>query len=75
MLQEVKNLIPDIVVCYEGLEPPRKPKAKLHPMKKLQNYITKHNIKMIDFFQKFDQDGNMSVSHSEFKEGLEVWNF
>ncbi|XP_067935060.1 leucine-rich repeat-containing protein 74B-like [Watersipora subatra] len=69
--QELKNLIPDIHVYHGGLEPPKKPKAKLHPMVKVQNYITKHNLKLIDFFRRFDQDGSMSVSHSEFKEGLE----
>lgn len=41
-------------------------------MVKLQNYIDKHNLKLIDFFQKFDKDGSMSVSHEEFADGIQV---
>jgi len=41
-------------------------------MVKLQNYITKHNIKLIDFFKKFDVDGNMSLGNNEFRQALEV---
>lgn len=44
----------------------------MHPMVKLQNYITKYNLKLIDFFRRFDLDGNMNIGYSEFKEGLEV---
>ncbi|KAF6030144.1 LRRC74B [Bugula neritina] len=40
-------------------------------MVKLQNYITKHNIKLIDFFKKFDVDGNMSLGNNEFRQALE----
>ena len=73
IVQDLKNLIPDIKVYHGGMEPPKKPKVRLHPMAKVQNYITKHNLKLIDFFKRFDQDGSMSVSHAEFKEGLEVF--
>lgn len=66
------NLIPEVKVNYGGLAPPPKPKPKIHPMTKLQKYITRHNLKLIDFFQKFDADGSMSVSHEEFRIGLEV---
>jgi len=60
------------LISLSGLEPPPKPKARLHPMVKLQNYIDKHNLKLIDFFQKFDKDGSMSVSHEEFADGIQV---
>ena len=69
---EVLDIIPNCKFNHGGLEPPKKPKARVHPMTKLQSYITKNNLKLIDFFQKFDTDGSMSVSHAEFKEGLEV---
>lgn len=72
MLRDVKNLIPDLIVNHGGLEPPKKPKTKAHPIVKLQNYINKHHLKLIDFFQKFDMDGSMSVSHAEFRQGLQV---
>ena len=54
------------------MEPPQKPKAKVHPMVKLVNYIEKHELRLVDFFNKFDKDGSMSVTHEEFVEGIEV---
>lgn len=72
MLRDVTNLIPDIKVNHGGLEPPKKPKARVHPIVKLQNYIAKNNLKLMEFFKKFDADGSMSVSHAEFKQGLQV---
>lgn len=54
------------------MEPPPKPKARVHPMVKLVNYIEKHELRLVDFFNKFDKDGSMSVTHEEFVEGIEV---
>lgn len=47
-----------------------KPKIKINPIIKLRNFIEKHQIKLIDFFNKFDKDGSMSVSREEFREGI-----
>lgn len=47
-----------------------KPKIKINPIIKLRNFIEKHQIKLIDFFNKFDKDGSMSVSRDEFREGI-----
>lgn len=69
---ELKLKIPQLRLRHGGTEPPLKPKARLHPMTKLQNYIVKHDLKLIDFFQKFDKDGSMSVSHEEFTDGIQV---
>lgn len=49
-----------------------KPKARIHPIIKLRNYIEKTHLKLIDFFNKFDKDGSMSVTQQEFKEGISV---
>lgn len=49
-----------------------RPKIRIHPVVKLRNYIEKHNIKLIDFFNKFDKDGSMTVTKVEFKEGILV---
>ena len=54
------------------MEPPQKPKAKVHPMVKLMNYIEKNNLKLIDFFSQLDKDGSMCISYEEFEQGLEV---
>lgn len=47
-----------------------KPKIKINPVFKLRNFIEKHHIKLIDFFNKFDKDGSMSVTRDEFKKGI-----
>lgn len=41
-------------------------------MVKLRNYIEKNNLRLVDFFNKFDKDHSMSVTREEFTEGLEV---
>jgi len=42
-------------------------------MVKLANYIQKNNLRLVDFFNKFDKDGSMSVTYEEFEQGIEVW--
>ncbi|XP_053374992.1 leucine-rich repeat-containing protein 74A-like isoform X2 [Mercenaria mercenaria] len=71
VFKQVQEQIPDIQLTHGGMEPPPKPKAKVHPMVKLVNYIEKHELRLVDFFNKFDKDGSMSVTHEEFVEGIE----
>lgn len=47
-----------------------KPKAKVHPIVKLRNFFDKKNMKLVDFFTKYDKDGSMTVSKEEFKSGI-----
>ncbi|CAF0881524.1 unnamed protein product [Brachionus calyciflorus] len=47
-----------------------KPKIKINPILKLRNFIDKHHIKLIDFFNKFDKDGSMAVTREEFRNGI-----
>ncbi|XP_052212583.1 leucine-rich repeat-containing protein 74A-like isoform X2 [Dreissena polymorpha] len=68
---QVKVQLPSLTLTHGGMEPPTKPKAKVHPMTKLVNYIEKHELRLVDFFNKFDKDGSMSVTHEEFVEGIE----
>lgn len=70
--QLVLQQLPSLKLIHGGMEPPQKPKAKVHPMVKLANYIEKHELRLVDFFNKFDKDGSMSVTHEEFMEGIEV---
>ncbi|XP_060561008.1 leucine-rich repeat-containing protein 74B-like isoform X4 [Ruditapes philippinarum] len=72
VFKQVQEQIPDIKLAHGGMEPPPKPKAKVHPMVKLVNYIEKHELRLVDFFNKFDKDGSMSVTHEEFVEGIET---
>ena len=39
---------------------------------KLKNYIERNNLRLVDFFNKFDKDGSMSVTREEFAQGIEV---
>ncbi|XP_064612772.1 leucine-rich repeat-containing protein 74B-like isoform X1 [Liolophura sinensis] len=71
LLQQVQVQYPELKVVHGGTELIKKSKVKLHPMLKLRNYIDRHNIRMIDFFNKFDKDGSLSVSREEFVHGLE----
>ena len=41
-------------------------------MVKLQRFIQKNNLRLVDFFNDFDTDGSMSVTYDEFEIGLKV---
>ena len=41
-------------------------------MTKLRNYMEENNLRLVDFFNQFDQDHSMSVTREEFKIGVEV---
>ncbi|XP_052075335.1 leucine-rich repeat-containing protein 74B-like isoform X4 [Mytilus californianus] len=71
VFKQVKEQLPNIKMKHGGMEPPQKPKAKIHPMVKLMNYIEKNNLKLIDFFSQLDKDGSMCISYEEFEQGLE----
>lgn len=71
IFKQVKEQLPNIKMKHGGMEPPQKPKAKVHPMVKLMNYIEKNNLKLIDFFSQLDKDGSMCISYDEFEQGLE----
>ncbi|XP_048237096.1 leucine-rich repeat-containing protein 74B-like isoform X1 [Haliotis rufescens] len=71
IFKQVQEQIPDIKIWHGGMEPPLKPKARIPPMMKLATYIDKHDLRLVDFFNKFDKDKSMSVTHEEFIQGLE----
>ena len=65
-------MLPSIKVRHGGEGVPQKAKARVHPMVKLKNYIDKNNLRLVDFFNKFDKDHSMSVTREEFAAGIEV---
>ncbi|XP_033748788.1 leucine-rich repeat-containing protein 74B-like isoform X2 [Pecten maximus] len=69
--KQVQEQCPDMKLKHGGMEPPKKPKKPVHPMVKLANYIQKNNLRLVDFFNKFDKDGSMSVTYEEFQQGIE----
>ncbi|XP_033123315.1 leucine-rich repeat-containing protein 74B-like isoform X2 [Anneissia japonica] len=70
LFKELKELRPDMKVKHGGMQEEVKPKARLNPMVKLYRYIQKNNLRFMDFFNKVDKDGSMSVTYDEFEEGL-----
>ncbi|XP_064619358.1 leucine-rich repeat-containing protein 74B-like isoform X2 [Lineus longissimus] len=71
MAQQVKEQLPDLNIHTGGDSLPTRPKARIHPMLKLRNYIAKHDLKLIDVFNKWDTDKSMSVTYEEFVAGVE----
>ncbi|KAK7487894.1 hypothetical protein BaRGS_00020795 [Batillaria attramentaria] len=69
--KQVQEQIPDLKLRHGGTEIPLKPRPPVDPMNKLMAYVDKHNLRIVDFFNKFDKDGSMSVSYDEFKQGLQ----
>ena len=49
-----------------------KPKAKIHPIVKIKNYMEKKKLKILDFFAEFDKDSTMIVSRQDFISGIKV---
>ncbi|XP_022096288.1 leucine-rich repeat-containing protein 74B-like isoform X2 [Acanthaster planci] len=70
LYNQLKETRPNIKIHHGGMKEAVKPKQKLNPMLKLQRYIQKNNLRLVDFFNKFDKDGSMSVTYDEFEEGL-----
>lgn len=72
LFKETLELLPNLKVKHGGTKEKVKPKPKMNPMAKLQKYIQVNNLRLVDFFNKFDKDGSMSVNYEEFEEGLLV---
>jgi len=41
-------------------------------MTKLRKYIEDNNLRLVDFFNQFDEDNSMTVTRDEFQRGVEV---
>lgn len=68
--KQLKEMLPEIKCRHGGDDIPKRPEIKIHPMVKLANYIEENNLRMIDFFMKFDDDRSMSVTREEFAQGI-----
>lgn len=72
MYRQLEEQYSSVQLIHGATEPPKKPKARVHPMVKLMKYIEKHNMRLVDFFNKFDTDHSMSVTREEFVQGIKV---
>jgi hypothetical protein len=69
---KLKAQFPDITVHHGGDTIPVKPKAHLHPVVKLCNFVERHNIRLTDLFQFADPERRMRVSRDQFMEGIRI---
>lgn len=69
--QQASEMFPGLQIGT-GLFVPSRPKARVHPLIRLLNYRDKYDLKLIDFFKRFDKNGDMTLSHDEFLEGMRV---
>ncbi|XP_076812047.1 uncharacterized protein LOC143458996 [Clavelina lepadiformis] len=68
----VKEVRPKLMIITGGAESEKvKPKPRADPMTKLRKYIEENNLRLVDFFNQFDQDHSMSVTREEFQQGVE----
>ncbi|CAL1544492.1 unnamed protein product [Lymnaea stagnalis] len=70
--KQVEEQFPKLKMSHGGTEMPLKPKQRVHPMVKITAFITSNNIRLVDFFNRFDKDGSMNVNKDEFRQGLSV---
>jgi len=54
-----------------GAETEKKVAKRVDPMVKLRNYIVENDLRLVDFFNEFDQDHDMTVTREEFQQGIE----
>ncbi|KAI3381585.1 hypothetical protein SNEBB_003547 [Seison nebaliae] len=77
--ENVENLIDEIIVInpelliYYGCRGPKDEK-EIDPADRalnfIRNYCAAKDISLIDLFTQLDQDGSMSVTHNEFRQGI-----
>jgi len=48
----------------------KKMKPKVDPMTMLRQYMEQQGLRLVDFFNKLDTDGSMSLSREEFRDGI-----
>nr|CAB3263531.1 leucine-rich repeat-containing protein-like [Phallusia mammillata] len=71
--KEVKEARPKLVIIHGGAETDKvKPKPRADPMSKLRQYIEDNNLRLVDFFNQFDEDHSMTVTREEFQKGVET---
>ncbi|XP_039253533.1 uncharacterized protein LOC120330708 isoform X1 [Styela clava] len=70
--KEVKENRPKLVIIHGGAESEKKkPKARPDPMTKIRKYVEENNMRLVDFFNSFDEDSSMSITREELQRGVE----
>ncbi|XP_040415008.1 leucine-rich repeat-containing protein 74A isoform X2 [Cygnus olor] len=72
LLDFVCQTRPELDVIYGEVEGriSKIPKQHPNPMKLIQKYLNEHNVRLWDFFQKIDKDGNMKIPVTAFRRAM-----
>ncbi|XP_071894526.1 leucine-rich repeat-containing protein 74A isoform X4 [Anas platyrhynchos] len=72
LLDFVCQIRPELDVIYGEVEGriSKIPKQHPSPMKLIQKYLNEHNLRLWDFFQKIDKDGNMKIPVTAFRRAM-----
>ena len=71
LLRELSDLFPELTVLHGGAGGAHgKAKPRPKPMKVLKDYIKSNQMRLFDFFSMMDKDKSMSISVTEFANGL-----
>ena len=78
-LEEVLNHHHNLAVRYGYTDSYGKRKLKHYnvveeALMAMNKYCDDNKINIVELFTRFDEDGSMSVTHDEFKQGLKVCN-
>ena len=76
-LDEVLNQHQNLTVLYGYTDSYGKRKLKQYnvveeALMAMNTYCDENKINIVELFTRFDEDGSMSVTHDEFKQGLKV---
>jgi len=55
-----------VITGGSWVQKPKK-KPKMDPMTMLKTYMDEQGLRLVDFFNKLDTDGSMTLSREEFK--------
>ena len=70
---KINETLPNLKVITGGTWIPKpKKKPKMDPMTMLKTYMDQQGLRLVDFFNKLDTDGSMTLSRDEFKEGIQM---
>lgn len=71
LLQEISNLHPALKVLHGGAGGAHgKGDVRPKPMKVLKDYVKNNRMRLFDFFSMMDKDKSMSLTITEFANGL-----
>ncbi|XP_072030834.1 uncharacterized protein [Amphiura filiformis] len=74
VLEEIQQMRSNFEMLHKGAvgKFAKPPVEEVDPVKVLHTYIESKNMRVWDLFRAYDKDKSMTVSHEEFKKGIEA---